>query len=114
VQPDPTRADYNFAVHFYNADGQKLLDADGLAWRGRYWRAGDTVTSRRCLAHGHELIPQLTQARIGMYTFEDKPEGRVFFGVDLIDVDGQPFPAWIALNLSDISDPSETRAEVIR
>lgn len=97
----PLAEDYSTAVHFVNAAGDKILDADGLSLRGQFWRAGDIVTRTFCLAWGHERIGEIMGVRLGFYTATDTPEGKRFDNVPLLDAGGAivgqmvaiPFPA---------------------
>jgi 4-amino-4-deoxy-L-arabinose transferase-like glycosyltransferase len=84
----PRPEDFSFAIHFFNDKKEKMMDADGLSWRGRYWRAGDTIVRRFCLRYGQEHKAEIAGVRVGMYTYEDAPEGRKFYGVDLLDANG--------------------------
>ena len=84
----PAKDDFQFAVHFYNAAKSDILNADSLGWRGRYWRAGDTVVKRFCLSSGQNHIGEIAGVRIGMYTSEESPEGMKFYGQDLLDANG--------------------------
>jgi hypothetical protein len=99
----PKSDDFNVAVHFFKADGEKILDADGFFWRGRFWRAGDTIVRRFCLSYGQERIAEIAGVRLGMYTYEDAPEapgGRRFFGVDVLNANGVPIGQAIEISFS--------------
>jgi 4-amino-4-deoxy-L-arabinose transferase-like glycosyltransferase len=84
----PVLPDYSMAVHFLNAQGEKILDADGLTLRGQYWRAGDIVTRAFCLKWGHERIGEITGVRLGFYTATQMPDGMQFDNVPMIDANG--------------------------
>ncbi len=86
----PRPEDFSFAIHFFNAKREEMMNADGLSWRGQYWRAGDTIARRFCLRYGQERKAEIAGVRVGMYTFDDTPEGRKFYGVDLLGVNGAP------------------------
>ena len=73
-----------------DSSSAKILDADRDFWLGRYWRQGDSLIRRHCLTAGQDRIPDIAGARIGLYTFDDTPEGRRFYNVDVIDPAGQP------------------------
>jgi 4-amino-4-deoxy-L-arabinose transferase-like glycosyltransferase len=78
-----TNQDYSFAVHFVDADGNGVTNADGLSWQGRYWRAGDRVIRRFCLENPSENISGVD---IGMYTYD----GTTFNNANLLDANGTP------------------------
>jgi hypothetical protein len=83
----PTTEDFMFSAHFFSDDGQEVVNADGLSWRGIYWRSGDTVVRRFCLAADQtSLRPELAGVNIGMYTYD----GTNFHNVDLLDAAGTP------------------------
>jgi 4-amino-4-deoxy-L-arabinose transferase-like glycosyltransferase len=83
----PTDQDYSFAVHVTNAAGQEILNADGLSWRGVYWRPGDTVVRRFCLSGDQAArVGEIAGVNLGMYTYD----GANFHGVDLLDEQGAP------------------------
>ncbi|MEO8608990.1 MAG: glycosyltransferase family 39 protein [Chloroflexota bacterium] len=83
----PAAGDYSFSVHFFNADGQETVNADGLSWRGVYWRPGDTVVRHFCLI-GDQAARQseIAGVNIGMYTYD----GTNFHNLDLLDSNGTP------------------------
>ena len=64
--PDP--ADYHIFNHLLDAAGTRLAQADGAAFAGRQWRAGDVVVSRFVLAPPPDTQRPLTM-RVGMYRF---------------------------------------------
>lgn len=78
-----TDQDYMFALPFFDADGNRLLNADGLSWFGRYWREGDTVIREFCVPSPEAEVRAFT---IGMYTYD----GVNFFNVDLLDMQNAP------------------------
>jgi hypothetical protein len=83
----PSTEDYMFSLHFFSEDEQEIVNADGLSWRGVYWRPGDTVLRRFCLSSDQaSLQPELAGVNIGMYTYD----GTNFHNVDLIDAAGTP------------------------
>jgi hypothetical protein len=83
----PATEDYSFSVHFFNGDGQEIVNADGLSWRGIYWRPGDTVVRHFChTADQAAKQSEITGVNIGMYTFD----GTNFHNIDLLDADGTP------------------------
>jgi len=63
--PDP--ADYHIYNHLLDATGARVAQADGAAFPGAQWRAGDVVISRFLLPTV-EATPPLTM-RVGMYRF---------------------------------------------
>jgi hypothetical protein len=89
----PVPEDYSTAVHFVDQQGNKILDADGLSYRGQLWRAGDRVARRFCLQYGQERIPEIRGVRLGLYTTTETPTGRQFNGVGLLDAQGQAIAA---------------------
>jgi hypothetical protein len=88
----PIRQDFSAAVHFINASGERLFDADGLSYRGVYWRAGDTVVRKFCPAYGLERRAEVVSIRLGLYTTEDTPDGLRFNGDPLLDQSGNAAP----------------------
>jgi hypothetical protein len=96
----PLAEDYSMAVHFVNAAGDRILDADGLSLRGQFWRAGDTVTRTFCLAWGHERIGEIAGVRLGFYTATDTPDGKRFDNVPLLDAGGAAAGQMVAISLS--------------
>lgn len=94
----PTNEDYSFSVHFFNGDGQEIVNADGLSWRGVYWRPGDTVVRHYCLA-GDQTARQseITGVNIGMYTYD----GANFHNVDLLDANGTPVGQIISITFEN-------------
>jgi 4-amino-4-deoxy-L-arabinose transferase-like glycosyltransferase len=78
-----TNQDYSFAVHFMDADGNGIANADGLSWQGRYWREGDRVIRTFCLENPAENISGVD---IGMYTYD----GVNFYNANLLDANGTP------------------------
>jgi hypothetical protein len=85
VVPDIVRDAYQFTVHFYDSSHTDIAQIDGLAWRGRYWREGDTVIKRLCLPADSNPGAKAAGARIGMYV----TDGKQFFGQDLLDETGR-------------------------
>jgi hypothetical protein len=91
----PRPEDFQVAVHFLNAADQQLfqangtkLQADGETWRGRYWSAGDRIVQRFCLQSSLDQVRDIGGVRVGMYTYEDTPQGRVFHNSNLLDTSG--------------------------
>ncbi|MFN8373508.1 MAG: glycosyltransferase family 39 protein [Anaerolineae bacterium] len=78
-----TSQDYSFAVHFVDADGNGIANADALSWQGRYWREGDRVIRRFCLP---EANPAIAGVNLGMYTYD----GVNFYNANLLDASGTP------------------------
>ncbi len=78
-----TDADYNFAVHFVDAAGDRVAQADALSWPGVYWRPGDRVVREFCLAQQNLDIVGVD---IGMYIHD----GENFFPANLLDEMGAP------------------------
>lgn len=81
---------FNTAVHFFGTGGEKILDADATFWNGHYWGKGDRIVREYCLQYGQERISEIAGVRLGLYTFDDTPEGRAFYGVDVLDQAGNP------------------------
>lgn len=77
----PVSEDYNFSVHFLNASGSTILSADGLSWRGQYWRQGDMIVRTFCPTDHLDQVPHIIAAQIGMYTYD----GANFHTVALVD-----------------------------
>ena len=88
----PTTENYMFAVHFFDADGERVAQSDGLSWLGRYWQAGDTVVRTFCLP---ESSSEIMSVGIGMYTYD----GVNFFGVELLDDNNAPIDPMLRINL---------------
>ncbi|MDX1994846.1 MAG: glycosyltransferase family 39 protein [bacterium] len=78
-----TTTDYQFAVHFFDENGNRIAGADGLSWPGVYWQPGDWVERQFCLAEPDERIVRVD---VGMYTYD----GATFANVDLLDANGAP------------------------
>ena len=78
-----TDADYSFAVHFVDAAGDRVAQADGLSWPGVYWRPGDRVVREFCLPQPESTIAGVD---IGMYVFD----GANFFPANVLDEMGAP------------------------
>lgn len=78
----PTDRDYMFAVPFFDDSGERIGNADGLSWFGRYWLPGDIVVREFCPA---VLDGEPVEVGVGMYTFD----GTNFDNVELVDRDGQ-------------------------
>ena len=91
----PTSDDYMFSVHFFNADGQEIVNADGLSWRGVYWRPGDTVVRHFCLS-GDQAARQseIAGVNIGMYTHD----GTNFHNLDLLGANGTPVGQTVSIS----------------
>jgi 4-amino-4-deoxy-L-arabinose transferase-like glycosyltransferase len=90
-QASGPRSDFfNTAVHFFNAGGDRVAQADSTFWNGRYWRQGDRFMRTFCLTSGQDRLGEIVGVRLGMYTFQDTPEGRQFFGEPLQNLDGTP------------------------
>jgi hypothetical protein len=96
----PRTEDFSFAVHFTNTQQQEIVYADALSWRGRYWRAGDTVVRRLCPKTGQERSGEITGVNLGMYTLEMKPDGDIFHGVDVLDTNGTPIGQNISIRFN--------------
>lgn len=64
----PDTADYHFFNHLVDDTGVRVAQADGAAFSGRQWRAGDTVVSRFLLPLAGDAKPPLTM-RVGMYRY---------------------------------------------
>jgi hypothetical protein len=92
---------FQSAVHFYNAAGERVADADGYFWNGRYWRSGDLIVRTFCSARARSRAAQIASVRIGLYTIEDRRDGRRFHNVDVLDSDGAPIGQQITLTLSN-------------
>jgi hypothetical protein len=75
--------DSMFAVHFLDSGGERIAQADGLSWPGRFWQPGDVVIRHFCLG---EANPAVAGARLGMYVLN----GTNFINIDLLDVNGTP------------------------
>jgi hypothetical protein len=76
----PVSEDYQAFVHFLDANGQKLAQADRPAWPGRYWRAGDTLF----LWFDVVVPPEAETLYAGMYTLD----GAQASNVQVLDAQG--------------------------
>ncbi|MCA9915164.1 MAG: hypothetical protein KC496_17535, partial [Anaerolineae bacterium] len=64
--------DYQYGVHFYDAEGNKLGQADTTFWHGRHWCAGD-----RLLTWMHVPVPPETaELHIFLYRLGNANEAR--------------------------------------
>jgi 4-amino-4-deoxy-L-arabinose transferase-like glycosyltransferase len=91
---------FSVSVHFVDAAGEQVVVADASFWLGRYWRAGDVIVRRFCLTPGSpgaEAISAIAGVRVGLYTFDETPEGRRFFNVPSRAADGQPTDTQITI-----------------
>lgn len=89
-----TNEDYTFSVHFFNADGQETIIADGLSWRGVYWRAGDVVIRRFCLSSEQRVNwDEIVGVNLGMYIYD----GLNFQNVDVLDGAGNPVGQYVTI-----------------
>jgi hypothetical protein len=76
----PVNEDYQAFVHFLDANGQKIAQADRPAWPGRYWRAGDMLT----LWFDVVVPPEAETLYAGMYTLN----GSQARNVEVVDRQG--------------------------
>ena len=88
TEQGPINDDLSMAVQFLSEKGERILSADGLSLRGQFWRPGDIVTRRFCLASGQERIPEVSGVLLGFYTATDTPDGKRFDDVPLLDQAG--------------------------
>jgi hypothetical protein len=65
---NPDAADYHIFNHLLDDRGARLAQADGAAFAGRQWRAGDVVVSRFVLPVPADVAPPSIM-RVGMYRF---------------------------------------------
>jgi 4-amino-4-deoxy-L-arabinose transferase-like glycosyltransferase len=65
---NPDAADYHIFNHLLDATGARVAQADGAAFAGQQWHAGDVVVSRFVLPVPTDVAPPLTM-RAGMYRF---------------------------------------------
>ena len=65
---NPNPSDYHLFNHLIDGSGARIAQADGAAFSGDQWRAGDVVISRFVLPLTGEAQPPLTM-RVGMYRF---------------------------------------------
>jgi hypothetical protein len=86
--------DYTFSVHFFNDAEQEILNADGLSWRGIYWRPGDTILRRYCLVGDQAgRSEEIAGVNVGMYIYD----GINFNNVDILDSAGAPIGQTFAI-----------------
>jgi hypothetical protein len=86
-----TTEDYLFAIHFYNAGGERIAQADGLSWLGRFWRPDDVVVRTFCQTG----LDMAVSVHIGMYTYD----GQNFNNAELLDNEGTPVGHFVELPL---------------
>jgi hypothetical protein len=89
------------AVKFYDAAGAQVAEADGYFWNGRYWRQGDLIVRTFCADSARERADHIAAVRIGLYTIEDRREGRFFHNVDVLDANGTAIGQQIEISLKD-------------
>lgn len=65
---NPDAGDYHFFNHMMDGDGRRVAQADGAAFAGVQWRAGDIVISRFWLPVPDEVTLPVAM-RTGMYRF---------------------------------------------
>ncbi|MCS6872016.1 MAG: glycosyltransferase family 39 protein [Anaerolineae bacterium] len=87
------------AVKFYNAAGEQVAQADGYFWNGRYWRAGDLIVRTFCADQVRERADQIVSVRVGLYTIEDRRDGRFFHNVDVLDITGMSVGQHVEIKL---------------
>ncbi|NJL94076.1 MAG: hypothetical protein HC915_10275 [Anaerolineae bacterium] len=80
----PASRNYSFAVHFLDAAGERIGQADRLAWLGQFWRPGDRIVSTFCLALPPQARATLASVNLGLYHLA----GDQYFNVDLLDPQG--------------------------
>jgi hypothetical protein len=81
----PTDQNYSLMVHFLDAEGHVIYNADALSLLGRYWQAGDTVVRRFCIPD-EALIQATVGVQLGMYLYD----GSQFFNANVLSGgDGQ-------------------------
>ncbi len=77
--------DYQYGVHFYDAEGNKLGQTDTTFWHGRHWCTGD-----RLLTWMHvEVPPQTTELRVFLYRLGNANEPR-YINAMVLDEGGTP------------------------
>jgi hypothetical protein len=84
IPTHPVPEEWQIKVHFLDSTGKTIIFADGEFWRGRYWRAGDTIVRTHCVGNGAERASEVTGVRIGMYL---QIEGQ-FRNLDFVDSAG--------------------------
>jgi 4-amino-4-deoxy-L-arabinose transferase-like glycosyltransferase len=92
----PTDQNYSFAIHFVDAEDNRVANADALSWMGRYWRAGDRVIRTFCLP---EVPAGIVGVNIGMYTYD----GANFYNANLLDVNNTPVGQMLEIRLTAAS-----------
>ncbi|MFQ3535853.1 MAG: glycosyltransferase family 39 protein [Aggregatilineales bacterium] len=92
---------FQAAVKFFDAAGAQVADADGYFWNGRYWRPGDLIVRTFCASAARERADHIVFARIGLYTIEDRRDGRLFHNVDVLDASGASIGQYIQIKLRD-------------
>ncbi len=90
--PDP--ADYHIFNHLLDAGSARVAQADGAAFAGRQWRAGDTVISRFVLPLPPDARPPLSM-RVGMYRFPS------LASVPVLDAAANPAGEAIVIELTE-------------
>jgi hypothetical protein len=92
----PVPEDWQIKVHFLDSAGQVIAYGDGEFWRGRYWRAGDTIVKTHCLSDLSKR-DAITGAEIGMYL--QLPANGQFRDLNFIDSAGAALGPSIRLTL---------------
>jgi hypothetical protein len=90
--PGPVAADYQFFVHYLDASGEKLHQADQQFWPGRHWCAGDMLT-----AYVDPPPAGAAVLRVGLYTLT--PDGG-FANAAVVDSAGNPVAQWADISLT--------------
>lgn len=88
---------YQVAVQLINADGSTLGNLDRPFWLTRHWRDGEPFSQQYCLATDDPRLANLSAIRIGLYTYQDTPEGRQFFNVSVLDEQNNPTGQFVEL-----------------
>lgn len=86
----PANDFFQVALHYIDAQGAKLFDADGYFWNGRYWRAGDVIVRQLCSGEVTARRAEIAGVQVGLYTIEDVSTGPIFHGIDVLDTNGSP------------------------
>lgn len=81
---------YQVAVQLVAEDGTILGNLDRPFWLTRFWRQGEPFSQQHCLTADDPRLVLLSRIRIGLYTYQDTPEGRWFFNVSLLDEQNRP------------------------
>jgi len=98
----PRPEDFTFAVHFLNAAGDKIAQADSPAWRGQYWRNGDRIVEKLCSQDSQQQKNDIAGVQWGMYIIQGSGADQQFIGSPLVDAQNKPLGDWLTVSFSQV------------